>query len=1036
MGHSIVVSCVRRLSGLAAALILWQGLGAWSAAQIPSTPRSQPAQESSTSDDAANPDAATSSGTLSSSAIPRPGAVLGAGQILSILEENPEAVVEVKSLVADGLRQKGAAVQADSITDEQLYTQIVSSSELRTNVSYFLRARGYATGQALRAPNEDTDEEQDRLRPSLPSRYQDDLNPGMSDIGGSGSGQDLYAPATQLPPSTLSRKSRALPHQPPASEKSQPNVTDEPDVLRRPAPYNLRSLRDLYTQVPDSSEHLKRFGSDVFRNRGTATNESSRFSFGRSTTPLDVPLGPDYVLGPGDELLVNLWGSVSQTLARSIDPEGRIMLPESGELQVAGMTLASAQDVVSAALAPQFRNAHVSVTVARLRSIRIYVVGDVQRPGAYDISSLASPLTALSAAGGPTAVGSLRLMRHYRNQKLVAEIDLYDFLIHGMRSAEDRLQGGDTLLIPPAGPQVAVYGAVKRPAIYELRSEKTMAAVLEEAGGLTVAAALGHITVERIVANQRREEISLTSADTEDVTAATAAVAEFQVSDGDRVHVAAVLPYSERSVYLQGHVTRPGKLAFRDGLRLSDVIRTYQDLLPEPAARGEIVRLVAPDLHPETILFDVPDVLIGNANVPLQPFDTIRVFGRYEQDAPTVSVQGEVLRPGTYPLSEGMTAAQLVRAAGGFKRDALLDTADLISYHVEGGADVTIERHDLKIGEAVLKQDRNADAALKAGDVLTIHQLAGWNDIGASITVEGEVAHPGNYGFKQGERLSDVLKRAGGFRETAYPEGAVLTRPEVAALEEKSREELIHQIETSSAAARLSPGVSGDHQSETLQLIQQQQEQVLARLRNQPASGRMVIHINPDVAGWAGSPADIELRGGDVLRIPKRPGFVLISGQVYNASAITFAPGKKASWYLERAGRLHRDRQSQGDLRYSRQRLGCRKAIGRMARAGCPLHPPQSGRRHRGSAKDHRRFRYLAQPSRHRANRGVHRHRRIRGGIVGHAWRPRSKPCPSPRKRPPSALIGSPMPACSGTIAACCCASRASHWLSISASSS
>ena len=144
-------------------------------------------------------------------------------------------------------------------------------------------------------------------------------------------------------------------------------------------------------------------------------------------------------------------------------------------------------------------------------------MGDVQRPGAYDISSLSSPLTALSAAGGPTAVGSLRLMRHYRNEKLIGEIDLYDFLLHGMRSTEDRLQGGDTLLVPPAGPQVAVYGAVKRPAIYELRNEKTMTAVLDEAGGLTVAAALGHITVDRIVANQRREEISLTNADSEDV---------------------------------------------------------------------------------------------------------------------------------------------------------------------------------------------------------------------------------------------------------------------------------------------------------------------------------------------------------------------------------------------------------------------------------------------------------------------------------------------------------------------------------------
>jgi len=823
--------------------------------------------------------------------------VLSAGQILSILEESPEAVVEVKAMVADGLRQKGVAVQGDAISDEQLYTQIVSSSELRTNISYFLRARGYTAGEDLRAGANDAADPQQTQRGSS---FQDEFIPDFGDFRNA-SGQDRFARAEDTAPLT-SRQTRMGRPEPQTTEKNTRNVTDEPEVLHRSAPYNLRSLRDLYTQVPDSAEHLRRFGSEVFQNRGTVIEDRSRFSFARGTAPLDVPLGPDYVLGPGDELSINLWGGVSQTLTRTVDPEGRIMLPESGEMQVAGLTLSKTQDAVNAAMTPQFRNAHVSVTIARLRSIRVYVVGDVQRPGAYDISSLSSPLTALSAAGGPTAVGSLRVMRHYRNEKLVAEIDLYDFLLHGARSAEDRLQGGDTLLVPPAGPQAAIYGAVKRPAIYELRNEKTLTAVLDNAGGLTIAAALGHITVDRIVANQRREEISLTSADSEDVHAATAAVAEFQVKDGDRVHVAPVLPYSERSVYLQGHVARPGKLAYRDGLRLSDVVRTYQDLLPEPAARGEIVRLVAPDLHPETISFNIPDVLIGDANLPLQPFDTIRIFGRYEQDAPTVSVQGEVLRPGTYPLFDGMTAAQLVLAAGGFKRDALLDTADLISYQVQDGSGVSIERRDLKIGEAVLKQSRDADVHLKAGDVLTIHQLTGWNDIGASINIEGEVAHPGNYGFKQGEHLSDVLKRAGGFRETAYPEGAVLTRPEVAALEEKSREELIRQIETSSAAARLSPGVSGDHQSETLQLIQQQQEQVLARLKSQPASGRMVIHINTDVAHWAGTATDIELRSGDMLRIPKRPGFVLISGQVYNASAITFAPGKKASWYLERAG--------------------------------------------------------------------------------------------------------------------------------------
>ena len=218
-----------------------------------------------------------------------------------------------------------------------------------------------------------------------------------------------------------------------------------------------------------------------------------------------------------------------------------------------------------------------------------------------------------------------------------------------------------------------------------------------------------------------------------------------------------------------------------------------------------------------------------------------------------------------------------------------------------GDTGVTIERRTVSIGAAVLQNDAQADSPLRPGDVLTVHQLTGWNDIGASILIEGEVAHPGSYGFTEGEHLSDVLRRAGGFRATAYPEGAVLTRPEVKVLEEKSKEELVRQIEASSAAARMSPGLGGD-QAATLQLIQQQQDQVLSRLRSQPASGRLVIHIDASIDKWAGTAVDVEVRRGDVLRVPKRPGFVLISGQVYNASAVTFIAGKTAKWYLDSAG--------------------------------------------------------------------------------------------------------------------------------------
>ena len=466
-----------------------------------------------------------------------------------------------------------------------------------------------------------------------------------------------------------------------------------------------------------------------------------------------------------------------------------------------------------------------------------------------------------------------------------------------------RFESGDTLLVPPAGPQVAVYGAVKRPAIYEVKAgETSLAVLLNDAGGYTVAASLGHIVVERIDANRQRETVTLNLAGDQSPQADRNAIDAFKVQDGDRIRVEPILPYSERVVYLEGHVARPGRLPYMDGMRLGDVLHSYRDILPEPAAHGEIVRLVPPDLHAETIDFDVPEVLIGNGNLALQPFDTIRIFGRYEVDAPKATILGEVLRPGIYPLSKGMTAAQLVRMAGGFKRDALLEKADLTSYDVNDGNRIVESLATVPIGAVVAGTDPNADIPLKPGDTLTIHQITGWNDIGESITIDGQVRFPGNYGFHDGERLSSVLRRAGGLLSTAYPMGAVLIRIQVRELEQKSREELIRQIETNSAAARLSPNLASGDGAATLQLIKAQQQETLQDLKNHPPTGRMVIHITADIDSWANTPEDIELRRGDVLTIPKQPGFVLVTGQVYNATALTFAPGQTAGWYLSHAG--------------------------------------------------------------------------------------------------------------------------------------
>jgi protein involved in polysaccharide export with SLBB domain len=880
-----------RLKDRLLAVVVLLGLCSNAFAQQAPPPASSPLSPST---DASSADTDSTTASATSQQANTHGS-LTAMQIISILQQKPELVPELKQLVADQLQQQGTTVQADSITDEMLFSQISASPALRASITTWLRVRGYVSPDEMdrllaRAPYEDDNQQ------SLPSSPLDKLSLSGSDLSQSGSASALAQqalpddgasapPAKGLPAATSRSTSKP--------ENKPQGVTDEPESLHLPAPYNLRSLRDLYTQVPPDSVKLKRFGSEVFTNRDRVTG-----GMANRTTPVDLPIGPDYVLGAGDGLTVNLWGGISQSFTRVIDREGKIALPEAGSMVVAGLTLQQARSNIESALKQQYHNAQVDVTIGRLRTVRVYVVGDVQRPGAYDVSSLSTPLNAIYEAGGPTSVGSLRIVRHYRGQQLVREVDLYDFFLRGERMDDERLQAGDTLLIPPSGPQVAIFGMVKRPAIYELKASATLKDVLDNAGGVTVAAALNHITIDRIDPNKQRETVTLESAATDTPQATLAQIASFAVKDGDRIHVAAILPYSERAIYVEGHVTRPGKLPFRDGMQLTDVIHSYQDLLPEPAAKGDIVRLVAPDFHPETIQFDLADALIGNVSITLQPFDTIRILGRYEVDAPQVTIRGEVLRPGSYALSEGMTPMKLVTMAGGYKRDALLTNADLASYTVKDEEKVVTARTEIPIGSDVF-----VHATLKSGDILTIHQLSGWNDIGASVILEGEVTYPGSYGLQEGEHLSSVLRRAGGLRDTAYAAGAVLIRTQVKELEEKTKVELIRQIETSSASARLAPSLgSGQDQAALIQAATQQQAEMLQRLKTQPASGRLVIHISADINSWAGTPADIEMHTGDVLTVPKRPGFVLVSGQVYNASAITYVPGKEASWYLRRAG--------------------------------------------------------------------------------------------------------------------------------------
>lgn len=769
----------------------------------------------------------------------------------------------------------------------------------------------------------------------------------------------------------------------PRAQQSADDVT--PVKMVRPAnPFaDIPSLYDMYVQAAAWQRPAERFGMDVFHN---TTNQPD-------TIPMDLPVGPDYVVGTGDSLAIDLWGGVSQRLVRLVDREGRVSLPETGPLLVSGKNLGEVQLEVQRALRTQFENVSADVSLSRLRTVRVYVVGDVAEPGAYDISSLSTPLNALFAAGGVTARGSLRALRHSRGRELVEKVDAYDLLLHGVRSDLKRLENGDTLLVPPMGPQVTVEGMVRRPAVYELLDETSLAEVLELAGGILPTAALRHIEVQRVEAHEKRTMLTLDLTSTENPQQVNQQLQEFKIRDGDQVRIFPIASYNEDAIYLQGHVLRPGRYSYKQGMKLTDLISSYGDLLPEPAPHyAEIIRLNAPDFHPSVESFDIAAALANPASAPvLKPLDTVRIFSRYDferppevwiggevrapgqyrtsgqahlrdavylaggitpdaaldsaqlfrtqadgtmrilsvdlrealagnpldnilvqprdrllihrnlakVDAPTVNITGEVAKPGRYPLTSNMHVDDLVRVAGGLKRSAFADSADLTRFAASSTSD---ERVEVKLS-AALSGNANEDIPLRNGDVLAVRRVPQWNDLGASVTVGGEVQHPATYGIEPGERLSSLLMRCNGFTSEAYPYGAVLIRREVRELEMRSHLELVNRIKAEEGYLKTLPEGDADQKNAKLSAIART-ETALGQLEATAPVGRLVIHIPLDLKKLAKTPADTPLRDGDVLIIPKKTNYVVVSGEVFNPTAVSYLPGRSAKWYLSQSGGL------------------------------------------------------------------------------------------------------------------------------------
>lgn len=541
---------------------------------------------------------------------------------------------------------------------------------------------------------------------------------------------------------------------------------------------------------------LRRFGSEFF------SSPPSTYAPGGT-----VPIRPDYVIGPGDRIKVSLWGMVNSEWSLEVARDGTISIPTVGVVRVAGLAFGQLREAIGRQISRYYSNYQLSVTLDALRDMNVYVVGHVRQPGTYTLSSLSTLVNALVAAGGPAPQGSMRDLQVRRGGKLIARFDMYDFLLKGDKTRDVQLLPEDVIFVPPVGPQAAITGSVKVPAIYELKGNETLEDLIKLAGGLTSAGSRSRVQVKRV---QNREYRT---------------VFDGQLEGGD-----------------------------------SDVTR---------------MRLVDGDY---VALFPVVD----------------------RADENIVRVDGPVGRPGVFAIKPRETRlSHLLRWAGGLLYHAAPE-AELTRVRVTpNGPETQRIKVDLRAAE---KGDPGADILLEPNDYLLVRSVPEWK-LYRRVKLSGEVRYPGVYTVEDGERLSSVIARAGGFTPRAYLRGGVLTRESVRRAQKQQLQEMASLLERDLAVAGandMSAAMTGAD-AQLVKLEVEQKRSVLEKIRSTMALGRVpTLFAPPEVL--KGTPYDLALEDGDEIHIPPTPSTVQVLGAVINQSAFVF--DKSMSWrdYIRMAG--------------------------------------------------------------------------------------------------------------------------------------
>lgn len=653
-------------------------------------------------------------------------------------------------------------------------------------------------------------------------------------------------------------------------------------------------------------EGLKPYGYDLF--------DAAPSTFSPVT---DVPVPADYVMGPGDELNVQLFGSQNRTLNLVVNRDGSVTFPELGPMDVAGRRFSAAKIAIESRVAQQMIGVRANVSMGDMRSIRVFVLGEARQAGSYAVSGLATMTTALFAAGGVKPIGSLRDIQLKRQGTVIRHLDLYDMLIGGDTSNDAKLLPGDVIFIPPVGPTVSIHGEVKRPAIYELRGEVGAAELLRIAGGLEPDADPTRASLLRVNEQFKYEvlNVNFTQANGRAQT----------LRNGDVLRVAKVRPQLDSGVVLEGFVHRPGPVAWHEGMRLTDLIGSIDELKPNADAHYVLIRRESGvDRRVDAKSADLVAALGARgtaADVALMPRDEVTVFdlapGRERVIKPlldelrlqsglsrptdVVEVRGRVKVPGEYPLEPGMRIGDLLRAGGGLDAAAYGGKAELTRYELDGDGARQTELIEINLA-ALLRDDPQANIVLRPFDYLLIREVPNWTDQ-ESITLIGEFKFPDTYPIRRGETLRQVIDRAGGLTSRAFTNGSVFTRVELKEREQRELDLLADR--TQSDLAALSLQAAAANQAGASQSLSAGQSW-LAQLRQSKAVGRLVIDLPALLAGAQGSDSDVVLKNGDVLRVPVLKQEVTVIGEVQSPTSHFYSPALGRDDYIGLSGGMTR----------------------------------------------------------------------------------------------------------------------------------